>query len=321
MIKQIVTLITLLTLGLTAMAQNESESTETIMHIAPYQQDCTGIGLQDCLIVRYEGEEDLSFFFDSIAGFEFEEGFEYSLLVNITERENVPADASSLQYDLVEVLQQYPAILDNKVWELQSLNGMDIEDPSQYTLLFTDDSVSIKADCNMVGADLTVNPFNIETTFTTLVLCAEGSLESDFLVALNAVTMMTVENGELILQSTDGQLRFVPPVIDDIEWTVTQVTYDDMMIDLDGSELYTLQINGDRVQMTLACNNGMGNVTLQGAVLEFTEIASTRAFCQDNPLDGIYPPESVIYSVNGDGNLILEDSMGNIYNLTALTTE
>ncbi|MGB1287416.1 MAG: DUF4377 domain-containing protein [Aggregatilineales bacterium] len=310
------------------MAQSDTDDTERIIHIAPYQQECTGVGLQQCLIVRFEDETDLTFFYDGIEGFTYEEGFEYTLKINVTERENVPADASSLQYELIEVLQQYPAHLHNKVWELQSLNGTDIEDPTRYTLLVTDEGVSIQADCNTVLANLTLNPFNIETTITTLVACPEDSLEMDFLAALNAASMMTVENGELILQSSEEQLRFAPPAIDGIEWSVTRVLGIAMMIELDGSVPYTLKINtdeneddSDRVAMTIACNNGMGAVDIQGAVLKFAEIATTRAFCQDNPLADVYPPANVVYSINGEGNLILEDSAGTLYELSAIAPE
>ncbi len=76
--------------------------------------------VQNCLVVRYSDEEELSFFYDSIQGFIFEQGFEYTLLVNVTEIENPPADASSLQYELVEVLQKFPAESYDRVWEVQS---------------------------------------------------------------------------------------------------------------------------------------------------------------------------------------------------------
>ena len=67
-------------------------------HIAPYTQECVGVGPMTCLVVNGE------LFYDSIEDFEFEEGTEYEITVARTERENVPADASIYQYRRVEVL-------------------------------------------------------------------------------------------------------------------------------------------------------------------------------------------------------------------------
>ena len=315
MMKHIITLALLFIFTVTAIAQDDTQATETIIHIAPYQQSCTGVAPQDCMIVSFE-DDDLTFFYDSIEGFTFEEGFEYTLLVNITERENVPADASSLQYELVDVLQQFPAQLDNKVWELQSLNGEEIEAPSQYTLIVTDDSIGIKADCNSVQANLTRNPFDIETTISTKVACPPESLDTEYLEALNAATMMSVENGELILQSSDGQLRFAPPSIDGVEWTMTRVIGIAMMFELDDTVSYTLHINDTEASMQLACNSGGGEVEIDGGILRFTGVVSTLMACSDDPLAGMFPPENTVYSINADGHLILEDDIGNLYEFT-----
>ena len=114
----LITITTLLFLIISITAQDDPEMDTKTLHIAPYQQNCIGEAPQDCMVIRWDDETDLSLFYDAIDGFEFEEGYEYTLLVNVTERENVPADASSLQYELVEVVQKYPAQLDGKVWEL-----------------------------------------------------------------------------------------------------------------------------------------------------------------------------------------------------------
>lgn len=66
--------------------------------IAPNKQDCVGVAPMKCLVVNGD------LFYDSIEGFEFEEGTEYEITVARTERENVPADASKYKYRRVEVL-------------------------------------------------------------------------------------------------------------------------------------------------------------------------------------------------------------------------
>lgn len=318
MIKQFITILTLLAMSITAMAQDDTDDNQQIIHISPYQQECTGVGLQNCLVVRYDDEDDLSFFYDSISGFLYEEGFEYTLLVNITERENPPADASSLEYELVEVVQKLPAQIDgDRMWELQSLNGTEVDDPTRYTLTVTEDGIGLLADCNSVLADFTLQPLSIETTISTQALCPEDSLDRDYLDAINQVTLISIENGELILQSSEGQLRFAPPAIDGTEWTMIDAVNPAMETELDDSIPYTLSIEDDSAHMTLACNSANADVELEGAVIRFGAVASTRAFCINEPLAGLFPPTDAVYYVTQDGNLILEDAESNRYEFTA----
>ncbi len=75
--------------------------------IGPELQDCVGVGPQTCMIVNDE------YFYDSIVGFEYEEGYNYELRVELIDRENPPADASSVIYTLVNLVSKTPAIPNN----------------------------------------------------------------------------------------------------------------------------------------------------------------------------------------------------------------
>ncbi len=50
----------------------------TIMYIANEQVDCVGVGPQKCLQIKFSGEDDWTFFYDRIVGFEYEPGFSYN---------------------------------------------------------------------------------------------------------------------------------------------------------------------------------------------------------------------------------------------------
>ncbi len=71
--------------------------------------DCEGAGPQKCMQVRRAPDEDWELFYDQIEGFTFEPGFTYELQVRVTPAQHVPADASSLRYTLVEVIDKSPA--------------------------------------------------------------------------------------------------------------------------------------------------------------------------------------------------------------------
>jgi hypothetical protein len=72
--------------------------------VAPSRVDCVGEGVQKCLLVKEEPEAEWRRFYDSIEGFEYQEGYLYEILVDATPVENPPADASSMAYRLVRIV-------------------------------------------------------------------------------------------------------------------------------------------------------------------------------------------------------------------------
>lgn len=87
------------------------DSSETIIQtfiVASERQACQGnLDNQQCLLIKEnEAQTTWSFFFDPIAGFTHEQGFEYVIRVN---REFIPenadlADSSLYEYTLLEIL-------------------------------------------------------------------------------------------------------------------------------------------------------------------------------------------------------------------------
>ena len=88
-----------------------AEETKTIF-VGPQLVDCVGVTLQKCMMIKESSDSEWTYFYDKIRGFDFEPGYEYKLQVAVTEVENPPADASSLNYELVSVISkiQTPAI-------------------------------------------------------------------------------------------------------------------------------------------------------------------------------------------------------------------
>ncbi|MBI9061260.1 MAG: DUF4377 domain-containing protein [Marinilabiliaceae bacterium] len=90
------------------VSQNNKRTVEVIKtyYVAPYQVGCMGVGPQKCLLVKHAINAPWQNFYSTIQGFEFESGFSYILKVKETAIENPPADGSSNQYDLIEVLEK-----------------------------------------------------------------------------------------------------------------------------------------------------------------------------------------------------------------------
>ena len=112
---------------------------ETVRYtIASRTADCTGVAPQQCLLVKKGDMTDWEYFYSTIEGFNFEEGYEYVLDVKEEKLENVPADASSIKYVLVNEVsktaktsENLPAIVDKKpviqlVGKVLSIENNDI---------------------------------------------------------------------------------------------------------------------------------------------------------------------------------------------------
>lgn len=305
--------VAVLLIGVVMVAAQESTSEDdddtTLMYVSPMTQTCVGVGEQDCLVVRFEDEDELSFFYDSIEGFVYEPNFAYRLRVRITDIENPPADASSLNYELVEVVQQFPALIDDVLWELQSLNGDPVPDPTRYTLLISDTQVFIGADCNRVQGDLERDPFSITTTLSTRALCPEDSLESAYVTALNDISLMSVENGELLLQTSEGVLRFAPPSIEGITYDLTMLTRGDEVFNLADDEFdYTFTLTEDAIQTYVACNTVNNGYEREGHIFVVGMGMSTLVACPDAMVESLNLP-TFVYSVLENGDICIEGNV------------
>jgi heat shock protein HslJ len=94
---------------------------------------CTGVAPMTCLQVQESGEIEKgkwNFFYSNIEGFEYEPGNIYRIKVKVSKvTEPVPADTSSLRYQLIEVIEKNPDLtlrLTN-IWLVKELG--DITDP------------------------------------------------------------------------------------------------------------------------------------------------------------------------------------------------
>lgn len=92
---------------------SENAPATITIEVAPALGECTGVGPQQCMLIREMPPPEnggWELLYDPIEGFSYEEGFVWTLRVNVTEVENPPADAPNLHYTLVEVVEKKPAV-------------------------------------------------------------------------------------------------------------------------------------------------------------------------------------------------------------------
>lgn len=91
---------------------NSTKNTsETILFVNNEKLDCTGVAPMKCLQIQESktlDRNDWEFFYGSIEGFDFQAGYIYKLLVKKEklDPESVPADASTIRYTLIKVIEK-----------------------------------------------------------------------------------------------------------------------------------------------------------------------------------------------------------------------
>ncbi|EKB18447.1 DUF4377 domain-containing protein [Aeromonas veronii] len=88
---------------LTACQGTTATQGETL-YINSQLVDCVGVGPMQCMQVRSDEQQPWTLFYQQIEGFQFEPGYQYQLTVSKEQLTNVPADASSLRYQLIKVV-------------------------------------------------------------------------------------------------------------------------------------------------------------------------------------------------------------------------
>lgn len=84
--------------------KKENKNDAITLTIASKQVDCTGVMPQKCYLIKQEGQQDWNFFYDSIEGFSYTPGYEYTIEVKVDTIANPAADRSSLKYTLIKEL-------------------------------------------------------------------------------------------------------------------------------------------------------------------------------------------------------------------------
>lgn len=233
-----------LLLGCTSGSQNEveanNESTNTAAMktetywIAPERVACHGIVPMQCLVVNklVDGKtSEWQYFYNDIAGFEYQPGSFYKLSVATAEVANPAADASSLTYKLIEEVEKAPRhyldntmLIDSRKWNLKQLAGLKGINPQAFqqpaNITIAGSGLSGFAGCNnMFGqvkylfeaTDLNNSLLKLGPIGSTLMACADpkaNAVEQKLHQALGMVNAFQVEwpflnmyqNDELLIQ-------------------------------------------------------------------------------------------------------------------------
>ena len=94
---------------LTACQNAPAPSQGETLYINSQLVDCVGVGPMQCMQVRSDEQQAWGLFYQQIEGFQFEPGYRYRLTVSKEQLTDVPADSSSLRYQLIKVVNKVAA--------------------------------------------------------------------------------------------------------------------------------------------------------------------------------------------------------------------
>lgn len=274
-----------------------------IYWVNSYRVDCVGVGPMKCMLVQ-KGETPepgkWTNFYSKIEGFEYEPGFIYKLKVKEEQLENVPADASSINYTLVEVLEKKEdtkLALDGS-WEALKINGSVIKLPRSrgagvlpnLQINIRDMQISGIDNCNnFTGQIIAINGNTIElgAIAGTQKMCPDMSISKAFNEALLAVKKYELKENSLVFTDESGTelLEFTKAteakvLLNDI-W-VAEIVDGETVADADKAP--RLEINSAEMKAmgSDGCNNFTGAIaTLTNNELVFGPLAGTRKMCPD----------------------------------------
>ena len=181
--------------------------------------DCTGVAPMQCLQVQFNevlAANNWHYFYDKIEGFEYQPGYIYKLKVRRTTliAADVPADASTLKYKLIELLSKEAdkRLQIHDIWALTSING----NPFDPSLAQKHPIVEINATemrffgndgCNTIfGAIeiLTDTELKFGMIAGTRMACVNMKIPDAYHSALADAATYSVKNMQLILFNSKG---------------------------------------------------------------------------------------------------------------------
>lgn len=188
-----------------------STTTDKIILIASSKADCIDVGSQKCLQFKEMNQTDWSYLYNAIEGFEYVEGLYYKIRVNITQVENPPADGSSLDYKLIEIIEKskVPFNLDQGSWMVTRLKDMDNFGRNPMIKIdLSQNEINGNTSCNRFSAKIVVNDNSVDISelSSTKMMCRNIEVETVFMDALERISSYTIKNDKLQLLDENKEL-------------------------------------------------------------------------------------------------------------------
>ena len=194
---------------------SNSDLQSKMLIIADHVTDCVGVGPQTCMLVKESPEDEWAYFYDQIEGFNYEPGYTYELIVTEIKVDNPAADASSMRYQLKELVSKVASSDGSelmKEWKVLKLKGLE-QIVAAPTLIFQEEDHRLSgfAGCNNYFStyNLSGHEISFEKTGSTRKLCPDMTAEDTFLKLLPEVARYEVVKKELYLYDKNDEVLII----------------------------------------------------------------------------------------------------------------
>ncbi len=336
-----------------ATSQPAAEGDVKTLYVGPELVDCVGVGPQQCMQVKENPGDEYTLFYQQIDGFTFEPGYEYELLVRVTTVENPPADGSSLQYTLVDVVSQTPvtagatavetdqaASLVGPLWQAQTIQGTAVLPDTEVTAVFGEDgSLGGSAGCNNYFTSYQVDgqTLTIDAQIgSTMMACPDPIMQQEalFLSVLPTTTSYQMNGATLELLDAGGAsvatfAVVMPTSLTGTTWQLTSFNngLGGVTSVIEGTEITAVFGEDGTLSGNAGCNNYNTGFTTDGSNITINAaIASTMMACEDAIMmqETAYLaalPNAATFTIQGD-TLELRHATGSlIASYTAVSSE
>jgi heat shock protein HslJ len=281
------------------------EVVEKIIYVGSELVDCVGVAPQKCMLIKEKPDDEYTFFYDQIEGFEYEEGYEYELVIKEEQVENPPADASSIKWTLVSVESKEPVAgtdevqLENADWVLASyltLGGV-VAEPlpgTNTTARFQDGQVNGNAGCNNYfgGYEVDGNILSVGPLASTEMFCGnpQGVMDQEYayLAALGNAAFFEIDGEQLEIADSDGESVLIYNVAEPTSLTgnLWQVlSYNNgkeaVVSVIIGTELTAVFDEEGQLSGSAGCNNYSAAYEVEGEMINIGPAITTRMACSD----------------------------------------
>lgn len=209
--------------------QKEDQIQTEIWWINSAKVDCMGVGPMTCFQIQKNKEIESGkweLFYEDIEGFQYQPGFVYQVKVNISQKSNpTPADASTLSFRLVEVLQKKTdsSLSLTNIWKIlhvggfknpssvSNLGSLTLENRNPFVFQFDGAQSTYFGDtgCNTIRGSFTLSGdkgINFEKGTSTMKACPDMEVELEIQKVLPRIRAYEIENGRLYLRDESGQI-------------------------------------------------------------------------------------------------------------------
>jgi heat shock protein HslJ len=274
-----------------------------IIWVNSYLVDCAGVAPMKCMLVQKgetPDEGQWQNFYGKIEGFDFEPGYIYQLKVQEEQLENVPADASSVKYTLVEVVEKKE---DAKwalhgSWQAVKLNGSVIKltrergsgvipelhiDLEKMQISGMDNCNNFSGQIKKLGE----NHIEWGPLAVTNKMCPDMTIADAFNQALQVAETYRLNESTLTFMDKEGnevleftRLPDAKVLLNDI-W-VAETVDGETVVDKANAPRFEINTTTMETFGSDGCNNIKGKLTtLTNTDLVFGPLAGTRKLCQD----------------------------------------